>query len=51
MRHPARFYSVSYMATPRDPGACATFYTRAEAERCRQELIDDSCYWVSSVWF
>jgi hypothetical protein len=43
-------FSISYMATKNDNGACASFLSREQAEECRQELIADGCYYVSAVW-
>ncbi len=42
-------YSVSYLATHDDNGACLTFLARDEAEACRAELRRDGCFHVSKV--
>ncbi len=45
-----KIYSVSCMATKDDNGVCYSFFTREEAESCRQWLIADGCYHVSPIW-
>lgn len=45
-----KIYSVSYMATKNDNGACSSFFSHEKAEACRQELIEDGCFYVSQVW-
>ena len=43
-------YSISYMATKNDNGACVTFLSREQAEKCRRELIADGCFHISAIW-
>ena len=43
-------FSISYMATRNDNGACVTFTSREAAETVRRELIADGCFHVSGVW-
>jgi hypothetical protein len=43
-------YSVSYMATRDDNGACLSFTSWDDAEKARLALIADGCFHVSPIW-